>query len=343
MSAYNELLGHDRVIARLERARRLGRVAHGYLFYGPDGVGKEKVALTLAQALNCSAEADAPCGLCESCRKITHHNHPDVRTVACEAERVARGWQEPEKGKNPSDQIRNADLTELANLFQHRPYLGRFKVVLIVDADKMNEHCQNRFLKTLEEPSADSVIVLISARPDSLLSTIRSRCQALRFGPIPRQEVARWLMARHELPEERALVLAGMAQGSLGKADQLARGDFLTARDQVIAGLSRIQQGDLADLLEVAETLGGNKVELQETLELMEIWLRDLLLAGLGVQAGLWFNQDRTDLVVEQAGRFRAGDLVRSLRFIQRTREDLQVNANPKMALQAMCLNMRND
>ena len=197
MSVYDDIIGQKRQIEQLERARHSGRVAHAYLFFGPDGVGKERVALAFAKALNCESGENAPCGECQSCRKIDKRAHPDVRLVASEKELVDRGWIEREKGGLPSAQIKNAQLQDLSDLFRHRPYLGRWKVVVVVDADLMNTNSQNRFLKTLEEPSADSVIILVTAHPEALLPTVRSRCQALAFGPLSTDQVSGFLKKEH--------------------------------------------------------------------------------------------------------------------------------------------------
>lgn len=341
MSAYGEIIGQKRQIEQLERARRYDRVAHAYLFFGPDGVGKERVAFAFAQALNCAAGEDRPCGFCESCRKIEKHAHPDVRLVASQRELLDRGLIEREQGGLPSAQIRNAQLDELSDLFRHRPYLGRWKVVVVVDADQMNANSQNRFLKTLEEPSADSVIILVTAHPEALLPTVRSRCQSLAFGPLSTDQVSAFLKHKHGLEEERARVLAAMAQGSLGRADAIARGDALQDRDGLVAGWSRVLQGDLGDVLDLAEEYSQGRDQAQDALNLMEIWCRDLLLCKLGVPAELLVNQDRRQAVADQAAGFSSRRLLEWIESIRRTRDGFRVNANPKLALESLLLGMR--
>ena len=343
MPAYDDIIGQKRQIEQLERARGSGRVAHAYLFFGPDGVGKEKVAFAFARALNCQSE-NAPCQSCESCLKIDKFAHPDVRLVASEKELVDRGLVEPEKGRLPSVQIKNAQLDELSDLFRHRPYLGRWKVVIVVDADLMNPNSQNRFLKTLEEPSADSVIILVTAHPKALLPTVRSRCQALAFGPLSTDQVSSYLKKRHSLDDERARVLAAMAQGSLGRAEAVAQGNVLQDRDGLVEGLSRALGGDLADVLAVAEeySKGPRGRDLaQDALNLMEIWCRDLLLCKLGVSADLLVNQDRREAVADQATEVSSRRLLEWIESIRRTRSGFRVNANPKMAMESLLLGMR--
>jgi DNA polymerase III subunit delta' len=341
--AYEHILGHTRPIAQLERARQTGRVAHAYLFHGPAGVGKERVALAFATALNCAGPEPRPCGACDPCGKIARGVHPDVRLLACEAELVRRGQQEAGKSA-PSSQIKIEQLDEQASFFRHAPYAGRTKVLLVVDAERMNLHCQNRFLKTLEEPSADTLIVLVSAQPEALLPTIRSRCQALAFGPLPRELLARHLHEARELPLERARVVAAMAQGSLGQALALAEEGFLEERDQLVQGLARALEGDLADALEVAGAIGEGREareRLEVSLALLELWLRDVLLCCLGVDPGQWVNQDQAEELGRAAARVDPARLFGWLDRIREVRASLKSNANPRMAMESLLLAMR--
>lgn len=339
MTEYASILGHERPVRQLERARAAGRVAHAYLFHGPDGVGKERVAFTFAKALNCEGD-DPPCGVCGGCRAIVRGNHPDVRLVASEEELVARGILEPDSSRSPSVQIRNTQLDELGDLFRHRPYRGRWKVVVIVDADKMNHHSQNRFLKTLEEPIDDSVIILVTAHPENLLPTVRSRCQALAFGSLGRGDIAAYLTGREGLDAQRAEVLAAMAQGSLGRALDLAAGDVLATRDEVVEAWEKAGEADLADLLARAEQLGASRQALHDTLDLLELWCRDLLLVLAGAGQDLLVNQDRCDRVLRGAGRVSMRGLLGTVERIRKTRALQNLNANPRMGVESLLLSM---
>ena len=342
MSTYESILGHQRQIAQLDQARKVKRVAHAYMFSGPDGVGKELVAFAFAQALNCEASEDVPCGNCTSCMKISKGGHPDVRLVASEEELVTRGLIESEKKRAPSAQIRNAQLDELADLFRHRPYMGRFKVVIVVDAHKMNINSQNRFLKTLEEPSSDSVIILLTDRPNALLSTVRSRCQALEFGSISRSLISSVLQQKLGLADDRADVLAAMAQGSLGRAMFLAESDVLEMRDRLVGSLTELDNLDLEDLLSLAAEHGQNRLTLLEALEMLELWCRDVLVAAVGAGQQQLVNLDKLGWIDQQASCTSPRRLLRWIERIRRTRGQMKVNANPRMAMESLLLSMRS-
>jgi DNA polymerase-3 subunit delta' len=361
VSVYASILGHERPIALLERARKNGRVAHAYLFEGCDGVGKEQVAWAFAMALNCQDDLDAPCGRCDSCRMIARNNHPDVRLVASEEERARRvaqlseeerarrglGENERRSGRAPSIQIRNEDLNELTGLFSHRPYRGAFKVVLVVDAQCMNQNAQNRFLKSLEEPNADTVIILLTSQPDALLPTVRSRCQRLTFGPLPRALVEHFLIERRELDRTTAQVVAAMSQGSLGRALQYVGHkdeDGLAVRDQLLTQVDQIRTGDLADVLSAAEEFGeggDGPRRLRDSLNLLELWCRDLILTKLKVNRQYVVNQDRLANLEQTANGLTVAMVLRWMVSIARTRQSLTVNANPRLASEALWLALR--
>jgi len=301
------------------------------------------VARAFAKALNCK-DQDPPCDHCEACTKIERGNHPDVRLVATEQELIDRGRLEPEKARVPSTQIRNAQLDELSDLFRHRPYLGGWKVVIVVDADRMNTSSQNRFLKTLEEPAADSVIILVTAHPEALLPTVRSRCQALSFGQLTREQIAGFLVQNQGIDNTRAQVLAAMAQGSLGRALAFSREDgVLEARDRLMDALARVAEGDLADVLELARLHGSKRPLLRESLDLLEVILRDLLFVRLGVDAEYLVNRDMIESIRCEAGRFSQSRLLGIIDQVRQTRRNLEVNANPTMAMESLLLELRSN
>ncbi len=155
------------IAAQLQRGLQRGRLAHAYLFYGPRGAGKEALARTLAQALNCrAADADA-CGACDSCQRVAQGRHPDVY------------WLRPE---SKSRAIKIEQVREFMQSVNLRAHMGGVKVGIVAEAECLNEAAANAFLKTLEEPPAQTVIVLLTAEPQRLLPTILSRCLRISFG-----------------------------------------------------------------------------------------------------------------------------------------------------------------
>src|SRR5688500_7608576 len=193
--AFASIAGHQRLVALLARAIARDTLPPSLLFAGASGIGKRKLAIAIAQAVNCLAprlaaaadrkpgalELDA-CGECASCRRIARGVHGDVILL--------------EPGDTGSIKIEPVrDIIDRAN---YRPFEGRRRVVIVDEADALVDAAQNALLKTLEEPPPASVFILVSSMPDSLLATVRSRCRPLRFADLTAAEVATILMRDHE-------------------------------------------------------------------------------------------------------------------------------------------------
>src|SRR5262245_62593844 len=214
-------VGHRRLVSLLSRAVARDTVRPALLFAGPQGVGKRRVALAVAEALNCltpvsdtAFERDA-CGRCAACRRIARGVHPDVITL--------------EPGETGT--IRIEPVRDVIDRAGYRPFEGRRRVVIIDDADSMVPAAQNALLKTLEEPPSASVFVLVSSMPDALLPTVSSRCPRLRFGPLTPNEVARALVQEHGYAEQQARIAAAESDGSIGRALASQSEDLSEARD----------------------------------------------------------------------------------------------------------------
>lgn len=201
------------------------RVPNGLLFWGADGVGKRTVALEFAKAINCETQSGDACGQCLSCRKVASGNHPDIKIIA------------PVKKSRNIDVETIEGLNEMAAL---RAFEGRWRVFIVLDADRMREPAQNHFLKTLEEPAGRSVFILITAFPRQLLPTIRSRCQMVRFRALHPGTIVELLRANRDLPGDVALSVAKLSQGQMSRAldlvDSERRAVALSIPERLIDG-----------------------------------------------------------------------------------------------------------
>ena len=229
--------GHDDVVERFRRALVRGRLASSFLFAGPSGIGKRAFAMTLAQALLCQTrpeQAMDPCRACPSCTQVAAGSHPDVDVVA-----------KPE-GKSDiplalligDDEHRRRE--GLCHNIALKPYLGGRKVAVIDDADYLNEEGANALLKTLEEPPPRSVLILIGTTPAKQLPTIRSRCQLVRFRPLPPETVASLLVSKGYVSDPaEARRLAELGEGSVGRALEMADPAFQAFRSTLVEHLGR--------------------------------------------------------------------------------------------------------
>jgi DNA polymerase-3 subunit delta' len=230
------LRGHDQIAGQFRTALARGRLASTFLFVGPAGIGKRTFALWLAQGLLCERvpeEQLAPCGECPSCHQVLAGSHPDVEVVSKPADKA---FIPVEAFIGDAEHRMRAGLSYQIAL---RPYSGRRKVAIIDDADYLNKEGANSLLKTLEEPPPKSVLILIGTSLQRQLPTIRSRCQVVRFGPLPKAEVAELLMENGYCDDQAiAEQAAGHSEGSLERARLWCDGRVVEFRRELLNILS---------------------------------------------------------------------------------------------------------
>lgn len=323
--AFREIVDQDHAILLLREALRLGRISHAYLFVGPESVGKKAVAISFAQALNClNADGFDACGSCPSCKKIAGGSHPDVRVTAPQGESLK------------IDQIR-----ALRQEAMYPPFEGRWKVYILEDAEKMTAEAANSLLKVLEEPPERVVWILLATSTVSLLPTIVSRCQMVRFTLLPTALIKRALVERFNLPEAQARFLAALAAGRIGQAITWAlTKEALAERETMLDFLSRVESMDALERLLAAEELGKQKEKLSDLLDIAYLWYRDLLVWSQARDEDLLFNLDKKETIAKIAPSFSPRELQRRIVLIEEAKEALRRNANPRLVLETLLLRM---
>lgn len=195
------------------------RVPPSLLFTGPGGVGKLQAAIAVAQALNCLTEAGTACGTCSPCLRIAKGEHPDVR--------IAR----PE---GAGRQLKAESVRQVVSDAPFRPFEGRRRISIFVDAERMNPTAANILLKTLEEPPPWAILILITSNAAALLPTILSRCQVYRFAPLAVDDVSELLVTQHGMDSERATLVAALSGGSLERALALEDESLADVRHEAV-------------------------------------------------------------------------------------------------------------
>jgi DNA polymerase-3 subunit delta' len=312
---FADILGHDRIVEVLQRSLRSGKTAHSYMFEGISGSGRKKTALTLIQALFCSTLPDDACGVCLSCRKIDGGNHPDIHLIA----------PLPDKRDISIEQLR-----EMQHVLSLRPYEAPRKVCIIEPAERMSVSAANSLLKTLEEPPGNALIILLTENAGMLLSTVRSRCQLIRFAPLSPEHVQA-LLERNGMAPETAALVAPMSGGSLQKALELDNESLTVRREAVLSRLSQMNIGRVATVFDAAEELSGNRDATLELLDMLLSFFRDAVHLGAG--NGDIVNRSVREAIESIATRRSFPRNLELLERIYETRRDVQRNANPKLAL----------
>jgi DNA polymerase III subunit delta' len=340
-----ELIGQERATTVMKRAVAAGRVAHAYLFEGPRGVGKYAAAVGLAMRLNCSRVSPdatdmdaAACGSCEPCRRIAAGIHPDVVTVSA-----------------TTAQIVMEQAQEIVALVKRGPHEARARVIIVDDADRMNASASNALLKTLEEPGSRTHLILLTAAPDRLLATIRSRTQRIRFRSISQPELIA-LAARRGLDPGRAQVASVLADGRVGRFLELMRDETSGAED--VKNTDRAATADetraiVAQLrgaasargtvpaFDTAAALGDKegKAYLPDALAVLARVYRDAIALRSGARELALFTPDTTTDIDLPVG-LPVAALARALDVIVEAETALAGNVNAVMALERLLIHL---
>lgn len=271
---FKDILGHEKELRIISEALKNGRLAHSYLFAGPEGVGKRKTAFELARALNCATASNDACGECISCSRAASGTHTNIVEVTPTIK------DKDELVPDPSGLIRIEQIRDVLSLLRYRAEGGR-KVVIVDGAERLMPQAANAFLKTLEEPPAGSLIILVSARPADLLPTIISRCQRIAFRPLPEEALIGAIVEKTGVSREDAATAARMTGRSLSLAlKYIGEGHGEKGRE-LMKRLSSVS--DAFEALKFAEEL-SKRDDLLEALEILKGWYRDRAVAAAGAE-----------------------------------------------------------
>ncbi len=341
---FDQITGNERVKDLLRRMLDERRVPGALLFSGEEGVGKKLFAFELARALNCKTRVGVEaCGICAICKRITKINFPSSDDV--EEKRKIFWTDHPDVGmvQPPNRLFHVAQMRAIEREVNYHPFEGNARVFLIDDADKLNDQSANALLKTLEEPTRTSYLILITARPAMLLPTIRSRCQQIRFSPLTAAEVERYLVSNDLATPAAAKLRARCAAGSMSRAlcDDLE--GYKERREEMLAVLRAVAlSGDRTRLLRAAEGLSDirNKDDYEPALELLETLIRDTLLVVVKADQELIVNLDILPQLKEIAAGTDATRAANWISQIEELREQLEVNINRRPATDALFMTM---
>ena len=323
--SFQAIEGQERAVRLLQQSLKTGKLHHAYLFSGLDGIGKKKTALELAKALNCRQPGPAgSCDQCDSCLKLAKGVHPDFIHL---------------RPEGTSRFIRIDQIFNLEEQINYPPYMGGVRICLIDKASNLKIEAANAFLKTLEEPPAGNVFILLVNDLGALLPTLVSRCLAIAFIPLPFSLIARKLKEQG-IDAEEAASLSRLSGGSLGRALQYKQTNFWEKHQAWLEQLEVLSPKNSALLLEGIKKWLGSREEMQEKLEVGRACLRDILGACLGLTDGGELPPAQSDRVKALATRHPASVWLKRLALIDRTAEDLAGQAQTQLAWEMLWLNM---
>ncbi len=326
------IVGHKNIVELLGRSIANNKLVQAYLFYGPEHIGKTAVVKELVASLICEEnglESRLPCRNCVACEQFAKNIYPDIFWIEKEADK-----------KNISiEQTR-----ELQGRLAKTSFLNSYKIAIINRAEDLSEEAADSLLKTLEEPTPKSIIILISSKLTSLPATVVSRCQSLRFSPVAQDEIFHHLI---KLGASRQLAdnLAHLANGRVGLAiDYFQNQELFDAHQTKVKGFLKLIEADLVTrfklVSDLVPTKGSSVENLPTIFDLLEVWssvLRDLILIknnSFKFGSNIFIEEELSPL----ARKFAASRLIKLLNKIKEVKALLALNVNQRLALENFAL-----
>ena len=329
ITGFEEILGNEMVKDHFKKAIANHKISHAYILTGEAGMGRKSIANAFAMTLLCEKGGSEPCMSCHSCKQVMSGNHPDLIYVTHE-----------KPGSIGVDDVRE----QINDTIMIRPYSSYYKIYIVDEAEKMTVQAQNALLKTIEEPPAYAVVMLLADNPDALLPTISSRCVQLNLKPVGDQLVKDYLMNEMHVPDYQAEVDASLAQGNIGKAERIARSPEY--EETLESALRMAKYADSMPLYEIVETikkLTAEKDNIDDYFDIFSLWFRDVLLFKATKEVDSLVFKQELNGIRERANKSSYEGLEKIIEAIQKARARLNANVNFDLTMELMFLTMKEN
>ncbi len=320
---FSQVAGQEEIKASLIKSINNNQISHCYIFEGPKGMGKYELALIFAQSLLCEKFISNPCNECLSCVKMNSENHPDLHVI-----------------NHEEDTIKREEIDALIESIYKKPYESERKIYIIKAAHEMTVQAANTFLKTLEEPPGDSVVILLTTNANLLLPTIVSRCQTIKFRNVSRETIKSYLKENCSAADKDAAIAAEYSGGILNKAVNIIKGndDILNKRAEIINLFDKIINSDSEIIYELENYFEDNKDNIDIFIENSMIWIRDIMFVQNNMDE-LMINKDFNRLSkIHGQSMKRDSNLIE---LMQNTSDNIKSNVNYKLAIDNMLLKIQ--
>ena len=332
-ASFSAILGHDGAKAHLQAALADRQMSHAYLLEGTHGVGKKTLANAFVKTLLCQTPIAGPngqqdcCGRCQSCRSFDHDNHPDVKRIRTL----------PDKNTISVKQIRD----ELVKDISIRPYGGQYKIYLIEEAERLTVEAQNAMLKTLEEPPAYGLIIMMAESAAAFLPTILSRCVKISLQPLD-SKVVKAELGRRGVESGKTGIAAAFAQGSIGQALKLCEDEnFEEMRTELFQFLGRIPQLSQLEVMKGSQLWDQFKSEQEALFSLLLIWYRDILVYQETRDPAQILCADQLETIASMASYYENRKLIQITDKVLDIHKKLKANANAALAIDCLLMELK--
>jgi len=329
MADFRDIIGQEQIKEHLQNALAAKKISHAYIINGEKFAGKEFIAKVFAMALQCEREEVNPCQECHSCKQALSENQPDIIRVTHEKPNTIS-----------VDDIR----AQINNDVVIKPYSSPYKVYIMNEAEKMTVQAQNALLKTLEEPPAYAVILLLTTNVNAMLPTILSRCIVLNMKPVADDLVRKYLMEELEIPDYKAEVCVAFARGNIGKARLLASSeDFENVKAEALSLLKYIQEMELHEIVAAIKKIGEYKLDVSDYLDILSIWYRDVLLFKATNDVNHLVFREEIQTIRKIAGHCSYEGIECIIEALDKAKKRLDANVNFDLTMELLMMTIKEN
>ena len=329
MVGFQSVIGQEQIKEHMHNALQTRKISHAYIIHGEKSSGKEFIARVFAMALQCEKEGTEPCNECRSCKQSVSKNQPDIIYVTHEKPNTIS-----------VEDIRG----QVNNDVAIKPYSSKYKVYIINEAEKMTVQAQNAILKTLEEPPAYVIILLLVSNLQTLLPTILSRCVTLNMKPVSDRQVRKYLMAELQVPDYRADVCVAFARGNIGKAKALASSEeFDNVKNEALALLKHSREMELQDIIQAIKKINEYKLQITDYLDIMSIWYRDVLLFKATADANSLVFREEIQAIRKVVARCSYEGIEAVIKALDKAKKRLEANVNFELTMELLFLDIKEN
>lgn len=329
MAKFTDIIGQEQLKEHLQSAIKMNKVSHAYIINGERCAGKEFIARIFAMTLQCEKGEAEPCGECHSCKQALSGNQPDIIRVTHE-----------KPNSIGVEDIRSQINSDMAI----KPYSSPRKIYIINEGEKMTVQAQNALLKTLEEPPAYGIILILTTNVNSLLPTILSRCVVLNMKPVEDSLVKKYLMEEMQIPDYKADICVAFARGNIGKARLLASSEeFENIREDAVTLMKYIGEMEMHEIVGAIKKIGEYKLEISDYLDIISIWYRDVLLFKATNDVNHLIFKEEIQYIKKVAGKSDYEGIEKILDALEKAKSRLSANVNFDLTMELLLLTIQEN
>ena len=337
------ILGQNHILRHFENAIRMGKISHAYIINGEEGSGKMNLAIHFAKALQCERNNSnkainedgeritvpgTACGQCKSCKQTDSKNQPDIKYITYEKSGIG------------VDEIRE----QINDDIDIKPYSSPYKIYIVPESEKMTVQAQNALLKTIEEPPAYGIVIFLTTNADIFLQTIISRCVLLDLKPLKESVVMDYLKDNYDVSEYERKFAADFAQGKIGRAKTIIEGtEFAHLKNNVMHVIKNVKDMTAADIMAVVKDVTNYKLTIDDYLDLMAMWFRDVLMFKSTNDTNYLIFSDEISLIKSQAEVMSYEGIQDILNSIDKVKVRLKANVNFDLCIELLIMAMKED